>query len=132
MKHDIILTATSLLTILLGIFHLADDISRGVSPGGLTNLTVVFVLAIWLYATLALVERRSGLVIILVMSLLISGVPVIHMVGRSGIAGAASAGFGRAFFFAATLLALGGTAIVSVFLSMRGLWSLRRGRGLDT
>ncbi|MEO8505648.1 MAG: hypothetical protein ABI609_17260 [Acidobacteriota bacterium] len=126
--HNLSLTITSLLTILFGILHLADDISRGVSPAGLTNLTVIFVLALWLYATLALVERRSGQVVILVMSFLISGVPVIHMLGRSGIAGSASAGSVRAFFFAATLLALGGTAICSVILSLRGLWSLRRGR----
>lgn len=126
--HNLSLTITSLLTILFGIFHLADDISRGVSPAGLTNLTVIFVLALWLYATLALVERRSGQVVILVMSFLSSGVPVIHMLGRSGIAGSASAGAVRAFFFAATLLALGGTAICSVILSGRGLWSLRRGR----
>ena len=128
MKHNVTLTVASLLTIVFGILHLADDISRGFSPAGFTNLTVIFFLALWLYATLALVERRSGHIIILVLSLLSAAVPAIHMSGRTGLVGGASAGSFAAFFFATTLLALGGTAIVSVILSVQGLWNLRRGR----
>ena len=126
MKHTVTLTTTSLLSILFAMFHLTDDIVHGMAPGGLTNVHVVLVLAVWVYATLVLAERRSGYVIILVMSLLASGIPVIHMTGSAGItAGIKSGG---AFFFAWTLLALGVTAILSVVLSARGLWSLRRGQ----
>jgi hypothetical protein len=126
MKHTVTLTITSLLTILFAMFHLTDDIVHGMSPGGLSNLPAVLVLVVWLYATLVLAERRSGYVIILVMSLFASGLPVIHMKGSSGItAGIKSGG---AFFFAWTLLALGVTAVFSVILSARGLWSLRRGQ----
>jgi len=126
MKHKVTLTITSLLSILFTTFHLTDDIVRGMFPGRLTVLPVVLVLAVWLYATLVLVERRSGCVIILVMSLLASGLPVIHMRGSGGVtAGIKSGG---AFFFAWTLIALGVTAIFSVILSARGLWSLRRGQ----
>ena len=32
MKHNVLLTITSLLSILFGTFHLADDIARGMSP----------------------------------------------------------------------------------------------------
>jgi hypothetical protein len=126
MKPQVALTITSLLSILFTTFHLTDDIVYGMSPGGLQNLPVVLVLIVWLYATLVLVERRSGCVIILVLSLLASALPVIHMTGSAGVtAGIKSGG---AFFFAWTLLALGVTAIFSVILSARGLWNLRRGR----
>ena len=118
MKHTVTLTITSLLTILFSMFHLADDIVRGFSPGGLSNIPV---------ATLVLVERRSGCVIILVMSLLASGLPVIHMTGK-GVAGGRIAGSSGAFFFVWTLLAVGVTAVFSVILSARGLWNLRRGQ----
>ena len=126
MKQNAILTITSLLTILFGIFHLADDIVHGMFPLGLASVPAVLATALWVYATLVLAERRSGLVIILVMSLFSLGLPVIHMRASSGItAGIKSGG---AFFFVLTLLAIGVTAILSVMFSVRGLWSLRRGQ----
>ena len=125
MKHNVMLTIASLLSILFGTFHLADDIARGMSPGGLPNLFAVVIFVVWLYGTLVLAERRSGYVIILLASLLLMVVPVIHMRG-------AGVGFGTTrsggFFFIWTLLALGVTALFSVILSARGLWSLRRGQ----
>jgi hypothetical protein len=105
---------------------LTDDIVHGMSPGGLSNLPVVLVLVVWLYGTLMLAERRSGYVIILVLSLLASGLPVVHMVGKGGVVGGAIAESSGAFFFAWTLLALSVTAIFSVILSARGLRSLQR------
>ena len=127
MKHTVMLTITSLLTILFTTFHLADDIVRGFSPGGLSIIPVVLVWVVWVYATLVLVERRSGCVIILVMSLLASGIPVIHMTGK-GVVGGRIAGSSGALFFVWTLLAVGVTAVFSVILSARGLWNLRRGQ----
>jgi len=126
MKHTVTLTITSLLSVLFTTFHLTDDIVHGMSPGGLSNLPVVLVLVVWLYATLMLAERRSGYVIVLVLSLLASGLPVIHMTGSGGVTGGIKSG--GAFFFAWTLLALGVTAIFSVILSARGLGNLQRGQ----
>lgn len=124
MKYDV-LTLMSLLSILFGTFHLADDIARGMSPGGLSNLIAVVIFVVWLYGTLVLAGRRSGYVIILLASLLLMVVPIIHMRG-------VGVGFGTnrsgGFFFVWTLLALGVTALFSVILSARGLWSLRRGQ----
>jgi hypothetical protein len=127
MKNTITVTITSLLTILFATFHLADDIARGFSPGGFSNLAAILFLVVWLYATVVLPERRSGLVIILVGSLLASGLPVIHMTGK-GLGGGRIAGSSGAFFFVWTLIAAGVTAIFSLILSARGLWSLRRGQ----
>jgi hypothetical protein len=125
MKDNVMLIIASLLSILFGTFHLADDIARGMSPGGLPNLFAVVICVVWLYGTLVLDERRSGYIIILIASLLLMGIPVIHMRG-------AGVGFGTrrsgGFFFIWTLLALGVTAFFSVILSVRGLWSLRRGQ----
>ena len=120
MKHTVTLTITSLLLVLFATIHLADDIVRGFSPGGLLNLPALLVLALWVYATLVLVERRSWYVIILVMSLLASGLPVIHMTGK-GVGVGRSSG---AFFFVWTLIAIGVTGLFSVILSACGLWSL--------
>jgi len=123
-KQNVMLTIASLLSILFGTFHLADDIARGMSPGGVLNLVAVVICVVWLYGTLVLAEQRSGYVIILVLSFLSMGIPAIHMRG-------AGIGFGTirsgGFFFVWTLLALGVTALFSVILSLRGLWSLRRG-----
>ena len=74
MKHNVMLTIASLLSILFGTFHLADDIARGMSPRGLPNFAVV-ISVVWLYGTLVLAERRSAYVIILLASLLLMGVP---------------------------------------------------------
>ena len=127
MKHNLMLTITSLLSILFSAFHITDDIVHGIAPGGLSNLTVVVFLVVWLYAMLVLVEGRSGYVIVLLLSLLASAVPVVHMNGASGITAGISNPSG-AFFFAWTLLALEVTAVFSVILSVHGLWSLRRGQ----
>jgi hypothetical protein len=125
MKHNVILTIASLLSILFFTFHHADDVVRGMAPGGLSNLVPVIFLAVWLYGTtLVLAERRSGYAVVLVLSLLGSGIPVLHMTG-SGLAGNRLADSGGAFFFVWTLIALGVTTLFSVILSARGLWSLK-------
>ena len=122
MKHNVMLTITSLLSILFFTFHLADDIVRGFEKGGVSNLTAVPIFVVWLYGTLVLAERRSGYVIILLGSLLALAVPVIHMTGN-GVGGELAKSSG-AFFFIWTIIALGVTALFSVILSAHGLWSL--------
>ena len=124
MKLNVILTITSLLSILFMALHLTDDIVRGMEPGGLSDVALgVLVLVVWLYGTLVLAGRRSGYVIILLVSLLGAIVPVIHLKGN-GVGEIAKTSGG--FFFVFTLLALGVTAVFSVILSMLGLWGLRR------
>ena len=125
MKQNVILIITSLLSILLVTFHLADDIVRGFEKGGVSNLTIVPILVVWLYATLVLVERRAGYVINLLLSLLTLGIPVIHMSGKGVGAGSRIADSSGAFFFVWTLIALGVIALFSLVLSARGLWGLR-------
>ncbi|HEU4507325.1 MAG TPA: hypothetical protein VFR78_03735 [Pyrinomonadaceae bacterium] len=128
MKHNLTLTITSLLSIVLFMLHLADDIVRGFERGGLSNLFAVPIAVAWLYGTLVLAGRRSGYIIVLLFSVLATGIPFIHMQGKgigiaSGIAGSSGG-----FFFIFTLLAMGVTAVFSVVLAVHGLWNLRRNR----
>jgi len=124
MKNNAVLVIASLLSILFMTLHMADDIVRGMEPGTLFDLILVPVLAVWLYGTLALIERRSGLVIVLVASLLGLIVPVIHMKG-AGVGGAIAKSNGG-FFFIWILFSLAVSALFSVMLAARGLWELRR------
>ena len=128
MKHNLTLTITSLLSILLFLIHLADDIVRGFERGGLSNLLAVPIMVVWLYATLVLTGRRSGYIMLLVLSLLASAIPIIHMRGKGVGLASGIAGSSGGFFFILTLLALGVTGVFSVILSIHGLWSLRRAR----
>ncbi len=55
-------------------------------------------------------------------------VPVLHMMGKGVGVGSNIAKSSGAFFFVWTLIALGVTALFSVILSARGLWSLQWGQ----
>ena len=127
MKNNVMLTVASLLSMLFFTFHLSEDIVRGFEPGGFKNIIGVLDLVVWLYGTVVLAERRSGYVIILLGSLLGSLMPLAHMRG-AGLAGGRIANSSGVFFWVWTLIALGVTALFSVILSARGLWSLRSGR----
>ena len=122
MNRNVMLTITSLLSILFMTFHLSDDVVRGFEPGGLKNISGVLILVVWLYGTLVLSGRRSGYIIMLLGSLLGSIVPVAHMLGK-GMVGGRVANSSGMHFFVWTLLTLQVTAIFSVILSARGLWS---------
>ena len=130
MKLSVLLTIASLLSILFFTFHVTDDIMRGIEPGTVSNLPAVLIFVVWLYGTLVLFERRSGYVIIFLGSLLSLAVPVLHMMGKGvGVASKIPNSSGG-FFFIWTLFALGVTALFSVILTVRLLWSLRRSQSI--
>ena len=119
MKQSAILVVTALLSILLLTLHVTDDIVRGISKAEPAN-TALLVLAVFLYGTLVLAERRSGYVIMLLVGLFAAAMPVMHMRGVHYTEIARSAG---GFFFVWTLWALGGLGGFTVILSARVLWS---------
>jgi hypothetical protein len=125
-KHNLVLTIASLLSILFMTLHMANDIVRGFEPGGFKNLSGVLTLVVWLCGTLMLAERRSGYIIMLLGAILGALVSVAHMRG-AGLVGGRIVGSSGILFWVWTLLALGVTSIFSLILSARGLWSLRRG-----
>ena len=124
MKHNVTLTITSLLSILLLTLHVTDDIVRGISKAEPSNIALS-VLVVFLYGTLVLAERRLGHVIMLLVGLFAAAMPVIHMRGAHYSEIAKSTG---GFFFVWTLWALGGLGGVTFILSASGLWSVRRGQ----
>ena len=126
MKHQLTLTITSLLSILLFSLHWADEVARGLEPGTVQGVGGLLILAVWLSATLVFPERRLGLILILLGSILASGVPVLHMLGRGLVLG--RYGYTNAnamFFWVWTNIALGASGMLSVVLAVRALWALR-------
>ena len=131
MKQNLMLTIASLLSILFMTLHLTSDTIHarvGTPESGGSTLVAVPILVLWLYGTLLLAERRSGYIIMLVGSLIALGVPVIHVMGAGGIFRGQIAKSSPAFLFVWTLHALAVTGMFSLILSVRGLWSLRRGQ----
>ena len=122
MKQNVTLTIASLLSILLLTLHITDDIVRGISKAESSNIALL-ILAVLLYGTLVLSERRSGHVIMLLVGLLAAATPVMHMRGAHYAEIAKSPG---GFFFVWTLWALGGVGGFTFILAARGLWGLRR------
>ena len=127
MKQSQVLTITSLLAILLAILHVADDIVRGFEPGGFKNASGILIFSVWLYGTIALSERRSGYIIKLLGALLGTLMPLAHMRGAGLVGGRMINSNGR-LLFVFTLMTLGVTALVSVVLSIQGLWRMRRAK----
>ncbi len=123
MKQNALLVVSSLLSILLLTLHVTDDIVRGISKAQSSN-TALVVLVVLLYGTLVLTERRSGQIITFLVGLFAAAMPVMHMRGAHYPEIAASTG---GFFFVWTLWALGALGGVTMILSVRGLWRLRRG-----
>ncbi len=122
MNNNGLLKITSLLSLLLLTLHVTDDIVRGISKAESSNIALV-VLVILLYGTLVLVGRLWGYVITFVVGLFAAINPVMHMRGAHYPEIAASTG---GFFFVWTLWALGAFGGVTMILSVRGLWGLRR------
>src|ERR1051325_3781449 len=112
MKESVMLTIASLLLLLFLTFHLAGDVVYGWEPGGLANLIVVGPFTVvWLYATLVLAERRSGYIIMLVLSLFSLVVPYVHMKGKGVGVTSRLAGTSGHLFFVWTLFAIGGVGV---------------------
>src|SRR5260370_34974341 len=124
MKPNTMLTVASLLSLLFLTLHITDDIVRGISKAESSN-TALLVLAVFLYGTLVLPERRSGHVIILLIGLMAAAMPVLHMRGAHYGEIAKSPG---GFFFVWQLVALGGLVAFTLILSARGRWSLLSAR----
>jgi hypothetical protein len=127
---NLILPVTSVLSILLASFHLVDDIVYGSDKGVVSNVVIAVVLAVWLYATLLLSERRSGHIIMLIGSLLGLTIFVTHLTGSGGLPGIHIGKLSGVFFFVWTLLALAVVSLLSLTLSAHGLWNLLRAKAL--
>lgn len=127
MKHRVTLTVTSLVSILLFSLHWADEIARGIEPGTISSYGGFVILFVWLYATLAVIDRRWGLGLVLVGALLASVVPVLHMQGIGLVGGRIPPNSDGAFFWVWTNIALGASGMVSLALTGHAFVDLWRG-----
>lgn len=130
MTRNPVLQVTSLLAILLASFHLADDVAYGSENGLALSLIMAAILAVWLYGTLVVPNRPAGHIIMLLGSVFGLTIFLIHASGAGGLPGREIGKLSGVFFFVWTLLALAVTSLVSLTVSARGLWSLRRSRAL--
>ncbi len=120
MKPSVMLTVASLLSLLLIMFHLTDDVLLQVD-GAVKYPIPVVIFAVWLYGTLMLSDRVSGYVIMLLGGLIAAGMIVTH--SRSGVVHKTGG-----FFFVWTMFALSATGWFTAILSARGLWMRLRAR----
>jgi hypothetical protein len=107
-----------------------DDIAYGSEKGVASNLLIAAILAVWLYGTLMLSERRSGYIIMLLGSLAGLTIFFTHLTGPGGLQGINIGKMSGAFFFVWTLLALAVFSLLSLTLSAQSLWSLARSKAL--
>jgi hypothetical protein len=114
MKPNVMLTVASLLSLLLVMFHLTDDVLNQ-AEGAVKYPIPVFVFAVWLFGTLMLSDRVLGYIIMLLGGLIAAAMIVVH--SRGGVVHKSGG-----FFFVWTLFALSATGWVTAILSARGLW----------
>ena len=89
MKHGVVLTVASLLSLLFMTFHLTHDVIRQ-AEGAVAYPIPVLVFALWLYGTLVLSGRAWGYVIMLVGGLFAANMIIVH---ANGVVVSKSGGF---------------------------------------
>ena len=119
MKENKLLIIASLLSVFFTSVHITGDILYGFEKGGASDLIILPILAIWLYATFILTERKWGYIIIILVSLLGLLVPILHMKG-TGIGGQVTNSLGG-YLFVWTTISLGVSSLLSIILAIRGL-----------
>jgi hypothetical protein len=120
MKHNVMLAVASLLTLLLTIIHLTQDVMLK-AEGAVKFPIPVVVFAVWLYGTLMLSDRVWGYIIMLFGGLIGAAMIILH---SKGFVVSNSSGF----FFVWTLFALSTTGWFTAILSARGIWTTLRSR----
>jgi hypothetical protein len=128
MKHNVLLTIASLLSILFLTFHISDETARGMEVGGLNMLIPMLVLVVWLYGALVLAGRRSGYIIMLIEAIFGSGIPVVHLMGAGLIGSKIAAEPTGAFFWVWGNWALFVISVFALILAVRCLWNPQWGQ----
>lgn len=128
MNKTQLLTAGSLLSLVLLTIHIVDDIARGWDSAGMLNMIGISVMAVLLYGATVLRERLAGLLMMLFVGFSAAAMPVIHLrSARINEIAQASGGY----FFIWTLWALGVIGIFVMILAIHSIWERRRGRSAE-
>jgi hypothetical protein len=121
MKHNRALIVASLLSLLLTIVHLSQDVILQ-GDGHVKYPIPVVVFALWLYATVMASDRIWGYIIMLLGGLIGAGMIVVH--AKAGGVVDKSDGL----FFVWILFVLSTTGWFTAILSARGIWTTVRSR----
>jgi hypothetical protein len=121
MKHNVMLIVASLLSLLLTIIHLTQDVMLK-AEGAVKFPIPVVVFAVWLYGTLMLSDRLWGYIIMLLGGLIGAAMIIVHSKGGGVVSNSGG------FFFVWTLFALSTTGWFTAILSARGIWTTLRSR----
>ncbi|HEX3069952.1 MAG TPA: hypothetical protein VHX14_15395 [Thermoanaerobaculia bacterium] len=122
MKKNDLLSATSILSVLLLALHISQDIVFGFDRAGLNHLVGVAILLVVVCGAVLLRERTSGEVIMLLGGVIAAGMMPLHM--RNGLRPEFLDKSG-ALLFIWTLYVLGVTGAFSVVLAVRALLARR-------
>ena len=120
MKQNVMLIVASLLSLLLTIIHLTQDVMLQ-AEGAVKYPIPVVVFAVWLYGTLMLSDRIWGYIIMLLGGLIGAGMIIVH--SKGGVVRPSGG-----FFFVWTLFALSTTGWFTAILSARGIRTTLRSR----
>jgi hypothetical protein len=120
MKPKVMLIVASLLTLLLTIIHLTQDVMRQADGTNKIPIPIV-VFAVWLYGTLVLSDRIWGYIIMLFGGLIGAAMIILH---SKGVIISNSGGF----WFVWTLFVLSTTGWFTLILSAREIWTTLRSR----
>lgn len=118
MKHNDLLSATSIFSVLLLALHISQDIVFGLDRAGLNHLVGVALLLTIVCGAVLLRERPSGQVIMLLGGVMAAGMLPLHM--RNGLR-PEFLGKSGALLFIWGLYVLGVTGAFSVILAVRSL-----------
>jgi hypothetical protein len=120
MKPKNMLIVASLITLLLTIVHLTQDVMH--QPDGTNKIPIpIVIFAVWLYGTLMLSDRILGYVIMLFGGLIGAAMIILH---SKGIVISNSGGF----LFVWTLFVLSTTGWFTMILAAREIWMTLRSR----
>jgi hypothetical protein len=121
MKPKVMLIVASLLTLVLTIIHLTQDVMYQADGTNKIPIPVV-IFAVWLYGTLMLSDRIWGYIIMLFGGLIGAALIILHSKGGVVISNS------HGFFFVWTLFAVSTTGWFTMILSAREIWMTIRAR----
>lgn len=120
MKRNLTLIVPSLLTLLLTIIHMTQDVMYQ-AEGSVKYPIPVAIFAVWLYGTLMLSDRIWGYIIMFLGGLIGIGMIIVH--SRDFVVSPS-----HGFFFVWTLFALSTTGWFTLILSAQAIWTTIRSR----
>jgi hypothetical protein len=92
-------------------------------PGGFNMVIPVLVMALLLYGTLVQAGRRSGYIFTLIVAILGTGIPILHMSGMGLVGGRIAVDSSGSFFWVWQNITMGVVSAFSLILAVRCLWS---------